>query len=89
MSKSSYKLAFVSKKFFSIDENVDKAIYLKSKNSLINYKLLGRAVYLHNGKDFIKLHVLPAMEGYRLGMFVTCRKKPKRPEKISKKGRKK
>ncbi len=44
------------------------------RDMVILPEMVGKVVYVHNGKDFIKVEIKPEMIGHRLGEFALTRK---------------
>ncbi len=38
-------------------------------------EMIGKKIYVHNGKEFVPVEIVPEMLGHRLGEFVLTRKK--------------
>ncbi len=55
---------------------------LKKKNSVRTHcrdmvvlpEMVGRVIYVHNGKEFVRVEIKPEMIGHRLGEFAQTRK---------------
>ncbi len=44
------------------------------RDMVILPEMVGKTIYVHNGKDFIKVDIKPEMIGHRLGEFALTRK---------------
>lgn len=79
MSRSSKKGVFVDEKLLM---KVQKAVQTKdrkpiktwSRRSTITADFVGVTLSIHNGKDFLGLHVSEEMVGHRVGEFAPTRR---------------
>lgn len=56
-----------------------------ARNSTIPETLVGQAVFIHNGKDFIKSYITREKVGFKFGEFAYTRKFTKKQDKIKNK----
>ena len=73
----------VLRQFNEIEKFVSKCQKRKAKGKLIKThsrelvivpKMVGYSIYVHDGKQFQKVQIVPEMIGHRLGEFVATRK---------------
>ncbi len=53
----------------------EKKIKTHERDVIIVPKMIGLTIYIHNGKEFIQINIIPEMLGHRLGEFAITRKK--------------
>ena len=74
MSRAKWKGPYIKKSLLkSFSENKNK-IYTTSRSSTIVPCLIGKNVYIHNGKSFLKIKITENMLGKKLGEFCPTRK---------------
>jgi small subunit ribosomal protein S19 len=88
MSRSSRKGPFVDpnilKKIAKVRPDAWTVIKTWSRSSEISPEMVGYVFGVHNGKDFIEVHVNEEMVGHRLGEFSPTRKFVRHGGKIQK-----
>jgi small subunit ribosomal protein S19 len=88
MSRSSRKGPFVDpnilKKIAKVRPDAGTVIKTWSRSSEISPEMVGYVFGVHNGKDFIEVHVNEEMVGHRLGEFSPTRKFVRHGGKIQK-----
>ena len=52
-----------------------KQIRTHARETIIVPKMVGLTIFVHNGKTFVKVNIMPKMIGHRLGEFVPTRGK--------------
>jgi small subunit ribosomal protein S19 len=52
-----------------------KPIRTHERDLVIAPNMIGYVVYIHNGKEFVRIELIPEMIGHRLGEFSVTRKK--------------
>lgn len=72
MSRSIWKLNFVSPSILRLKKEKKKVIW--SRSSCIPFFLVGFKVRIHNGKDFKFVVITNEMVGYKFGEFSLTRK---------------
>jgi small subunit ribosomal protein S19 len=72
MSRSKWKGAFC--KLNSLKFKVKKNLKIWSRSSSIPFFLLGKIVFVYNGKDFKKIFITREKIGYKFGEFSFTRK---------------
>lgn len=75
MPRSEYKGPFVDehliKKVVNADRN--KVIKTWSRRSMIIPEMVGLTIAVHNGRDFVPVHVAEHMVGHKLGEYALTR----------------
>jgi ribosomal protein S19 len=76
MSRSKWKCPYVDFKLLESLKNykTGKAIFTKSRNSIIIPMFVNKTINDHNGKTYQKLSITEEMISYKLGEFVPTRK---------------
>ena len=74
MSKSRWKIPFISSKFFSNYRLSNKTIILKDRASVISRLFLNRHFSVFNGKSYISFDIKSAMIGHKFGEFSITKK---------------
>lgn len=87
MSRAKWKGPFLSNKVSKITDR--KVINIWSRNSTIPYSMIGKAVFIHNGKSLVKTFITREKVGYKFGEFVFTKKHTKKVLKATKKKTKK
>lgn len=83
MSRSKWKGSFIAKSVIKkIGSN--KKIIIWNRNSTIPYGLIGKAAFIHTGKDFIKVLITREKVGFKFGEFAYTRKYTKKANKKKK-----
>jgi ribosomal protein S19 len=72
MSRSKWKGMFCNLKLFKFP--LKKNLKIWSRSSNIPFFLLGKIVFVHNGKDFRKIFITREKIGYKFGEFSFTRK---------------
>jgi small subunit ribosomal protein S19 len=54
---------------------MEKLIKTHLRDMIIVPKMIGLTIHIHNGKEFIKITILPEMLGHRFGEFAGTRRK--------------
>jgi small subunit ribosomal protein S19 len=72
MSRSKWKGMFCNLKFLKLTSKKNLKIW--SRSSSIPFFLLGKIVFVHNGKDFKKIFITREKIGYKFGEFSFTRK---------------
>lgn len=77
MSRSKWKCPYVDFKLLKSLKNykTGKAIFTKSRSSIIIPMFVNKTINVHNGKTYQKLTITEEMVSYKLGEFVPTRKK--------------
>lgn len=90
MSRSAWKGHFIDKYLLSPKFNKSKKRVIWSRNSTIPESLVGKPVFIHNGKDLIKSFITREKVGFKFGQFAYTRKFTRKQNKIKnqKKGKK-
>lgn len=52
-----------------------KQIRTHQRDIIIVPNIVGYTIHIHNGKEFVKIEIIPEMMGHRLGEFSATRKK--------------
>jgi small subunit ribosomal protein S19 len=82
MTRSIWKGNFINSHLLTDKfENKNKKI-VWSRNSTIPESLVGQAVFIHNGKDFIKSYITREKVGFKFGEFAYTRKFTKKQDKV-------
>ena len=55
--------------------SLGKQIRTHSRDLVIIPNMVGYQIFVHNGKEFFKIEIIPEMLGHRLGEFAQTRKK--------------
>lgn len=87
MSRSTWKSSFTEKYLNSTKFKTQKKKIVWSRKSTIPELLIGQYVYIHNGKDFLKIFITREKVGFKFGEFAFTRKftKKERKSQITKK----
>lgn len=85
MTRSIWKGNFIDKYLLSEKFNSINKKLIWARNSTIPEKLIGQAVFIHNGKDFIKSYITREKVGFKFGEFAYTRKFTKKQDKIKNK----
>lgn len=85
MTRSSWKGHFVDNYLLSPKFENSKKKMVWSRNSTIPENLIGQAVFIHNGKDFIKSFITREKVGFKFGQFAYTRKFTKKQKKVQSK----
>jgi ribosomal protein S19 len=56
-----------SKRMFSYDKKIKNDLF--NKRSFLCKHLIGRRIYVHTGKEFVSLKIMPSMLGFKVGEF--------------------
>lgn len=73
MSRSIYKGPFVDHNLMKkLEKGADK-MKTYARASMITPDFVGRTIEVHNGKQFVSVHIVADMIGHRLGEFVPTR----------------
>jgi small subunit ribosomal protein S19 len=85
MKRSIWKGNFISPNLLSqrFLDNDRRLIW--SRNSTIPEKLIGKAVFIHNGKNFIKSYITREKVGLKFGEFSYTRKFTRKENKVKNK----
>lgn len=91
MSRSKWKGSFVSNTLLKRKEkNLKKrSLHIWDRNSTIPLYLVGRPVFIHSGKIFIKTYISREKVGFKFGEFVYTKKHNKKAPKKTENKRKK
>ena len=82
MKRSIWKGNYVDKYILSSKfKNLTKKI-IWSRSSTITENLIGKAVFIHNGKSFVKSYITRSKVGFKFGEFAYTRKFTKKQNKI-------
>lgn len=74
MSRSKWKGNFIDKSVLNLEKKSNSYIKIRSRASVIPEFLVGKTVYVYNGKDYKKLQVTRECIGYKFGDFSFTRK---------------
>jgi small subunit ribosomal protein S19 len=86
MSRSKWKGPYLTRFFLKKKLNsANKQILIYNRNLTIPFFLLGKSVFIHNGKEFIKTFVSRDKIGFKFGEFSYTRKIGIKSKKNSKK----
>lgn len=90
MSRSKWKGYFLTNRFLKKSKVLNKKnVSVWERNCTIPSYLVGKSVFIHNGKSFIRIFVSREKVGFKFGEFVyTRRHTPKPIKKIEKKKKK-
>lgn len=69
MSRSAWKVPYISNLFFSNNYLTSPELPMWHRASIIPYSLLNKILFVYNGVWFIKLEVTIDFIGYKLGEF--------------------
>lgn len=85
MSRSKWKGFFLSKSLTDKKKVLNqKNIEIWNRNSTVPYFLVGKHVFIHNGKEFIKTFISREKVGFKFGEFAYTKKHTKKVEKKKK-----
>ena len=68
-------LSHEAKKILDAIENNDKNIKTHGRDVIVLPIMVGHTINVHNGKDFVRLDIIPEMIGHYLGEFALTRKR--------------
>jgi ribosomal protein S19 len=87
MSRSKWKGHFLTNRLLKKNKLLKKRnISIWERNSTIPFYLVGKSVFIHNGKSFFKIFISREKVGFKFGEFVYTKKHtPKPPKKVEKK----
>lgn len=71
MKRSKWKGPFVYK-----TNSIKSFLLLLPRNYEVTLSVVGLFCLIHTGKDIVKVKITNQMIGYKIGFFVTTRKKP-------------
>jgi len=83
MTRSKWKTNLIKTSLRNKIKN--KSIKIWKKNESISKFLIGKTVFIYNGKMFKKFNITRNKVGYKFGEFVTTRQFNKKQKKSSKK----
>jgi len=78
MTRSSWKLPFSQSQIFKsiyLNQNSEKPIKVWTRSSVIFPLFVGKILSIYNGKKFVNVQISEEMVGFKLGEFVTTRRK--------------
>ena len=78
MTRSSWKLPFSQSQIFKsiyLNQNSEKPINVWTRSSVIFPLFVGKILSIYNGKKFVNVQISEEMVGFKLGEFVTTRRK--------------
>lgn len=75
MPRSEYKGPFVDEHLIKKVANADRNKVIKtwSRRSMILPEMVGLTIAVHNGRDFVPVHISEAMVGQKLGEYALTR----------------
>lgn len=77
MSRSSYKFFWQPLELIRWkNKKKRKTVRIYKKNTTITPKLVGSSILVYNGHQWIKLNIEESMVGFKLGEFISTRKRP-------------
>ena len=85
MSKSAWKQKFIDPYLLSTKFKNAKKKVVWSRSSTVPEFLVGQAVFIHNGKDFIKSYITREKVGFKFGEFAYTRRFTRKIDKKIKK----
>jgi small subunit ribosomal protein S19 len=78
MTRSSWKNPFSQSQIFKsiyLNRNSEKPIKVWTRNSVIFPLFVGKILSVYNGKKFVNVQISQEMIGFKLGEFVSTRRK--------------
>lgn len=79
MSRSTYKFFWQPLELIrwqSKKKNKKKStLRIYKKNTIVSPKLVGYTIYVYNGNKWIKVHINENMVGFKIGEFISTRKR--------------
>jgi len=85
MSRSKWKGNFIAKFLLKKNFAINEKTKIWTRNSIIPFFLINKAVIVHNGKFFKKLFITREKVGYKFGEFIFTKNRPKLSKKKKKK----
>lgn len=83
MSRSKWKGPYLDTNLLKIKEQ--KSINIWNRSSIIPYNLIGKSLFVHNGKSLIKVYITREKVGFKFGELVFTKKHTKKIVKSKKK----
>lgn len=83
MKRSKWKGYYIHKSILSKKKDLNSKIVVWSRQSSIPESLIGKYIYIHNGKTFVKVFVNREKVGYKFGEFAITRRFTKKQKKIN------
>lgn len=83
MSRSKWKGSFITRSIIKRTNN-SKKIFIWNRNSAIPYGLIGKTVFIHTGKNFVKIIITREKVGFKFGEFAYTRKHTSKASKKKK-----
>lgn len=89
MSRSNWKPKHISNYLLKAKVQKQKTIQIWSRSSTIPESLIGKFVFVHNGKEFKKFLVKRSRIGFKFGEFALTKKFTQKKDKKNSKNKKK
>lgn len=81
MTRSSWKGKFVYSNLLSKKYQEKETINIWTRNSAIPANLIGKMVFVYNGKEFKKIYINRSKVGFKFGEFSLTKKFTKKQDK--------
>jgi small subunit ribosomal protein S19 len=85
MKRSIWKGNYISKYLLSNKFKKQNKKIVWSRNSAVPENLIGDAVFIHNGKNFVKSYITREKVGFKFGEFAYTKKFTKKQNKVKNK----